>query len=211
MSPSKSECETSDKGEETAPPSSPLLINKKTTGMAKSRPALGARIRTVNHHHQHQQHQQQQQHQSTVGGGSGSATTVNLFVEGMHSVEARTQVEQALLRKEGVISFFSDIADQKIVIRTTLSVEELYAYIWDTCRMRASTIKGDYSGFKPNGYLDDSGGANKGGWLWGISSLLQIIAVKNDGKQCRCAPDACQSNPGQEIGRGCDRKRTRRE
>lgn len=44
--------------------------------------------------------------------------------------------------------------------------------------MRASVVKGDYSEFKASGYLDEN---SKGGWLWGISSLLQIIAVKNDG------------------------------
>jgi len=161
----------SQNAEGISPASPNMLFSKKATAISKSsRPGVsaGARIRPTVHN-----------------GGStttivGSASTVNLYVEGMHSIEARTQVEQALLKKEGVISFFSDIADEKIVIRTTLSVEDLYAYVWETCRMRASTVKGDYSGFKPSGYLDDSSNA-KGGWLWGISSLLQIIAVKNDG------------------------------
>lgn len=80
---------------------SALLMSKKAT-MAKARPALGARIRPA---------------PNTANGSAtvtGTATTVNLFVEGMHSVEARTHVEQALLKKEGVISFFSDIADEKV-------------------------------------------------------------------------------------------------
>jgi hypothetical protein len=156
---------------EVTPASPNMLFSKKATTMSKSsRPGVsaGARIRPTAHHN------------NTATTVTGSASTVNLYVEGMHSIEARTQVEHALLKKEGVISFFSDIANEKIVIRTTLSVEDLYAYVWETCRMRASTVKGDYSGFKPSGYLDDSANA-KGGWLWGISSLLQIIAVKNDG------------------------------
>lgn len=44
--------------------------------------------------------------------------------------------------------------------------------------MRGTTAKGDYSNFSQPGYLDEKNAGQQGGWLNGISSLLQIIAVK---------------------------------
>ena len=119
--------------------------------------------------------------QSTPTFTQTTPSTITIFVEGMSTPGSRTQVETCLLKKEGVISFYSDIADEKVVLRTTCTFEDVQSHIWNETQMRGSAAKGDYASFSQPGYLDEKSANQNGGWLNGISSLLQIIAVK-DGK-----------------------------
>lgn len=110
----------------------------------------------------------------------------------MATAAQRSRVEACLLKKEGVISFYSDIAEEKVVIRTTCTFPEIQTHIWNETKMRGTAAQGgnssnihirlsltlDYSNFSQPGYLDDKTNGQQGGWLNGFSSLLQIIAVK---------------------------------
>lgn len=125
-----------------------------------------------------------------------TAVTVSLFVEDVQRSEVRTSVENALLRRDGVISFFTDMAEEKVVIRTMCAVEALQQHIWDACKIRATATKGDYSTFNPSGYLDDK--PQQKGWLSGFSSILQIIAVKDDENE-PAAPAPVKSGRGQQA------------
>lgn len=84
-----------------------------------------------------------------------------------------------------------------MTIRTTLSVETLQGYIWEHCKVRATQTKGDYSSFKASGYLDEAAKAQGGSWLSGLSSLLQIIAVKPD-----VPATPAKAAPAQTKGKG---------
>lgn len=127
---------------------------------------------------------------------SAAAVTVSLFVEDVQRGDVRASVENALLKRDGVISFFTDLAEEKVVIRTTCDVEALQQHLWDTCRIRATATKGDYSSFHPSGYLDDK--PQHKGWLSGFSSILQIIAVKDDENE-PAAPAPVKAGRGQQA------------
>lgn len=103
-----------------------------------------------------------------------TAATITLYVEHMESDETLSVIENCLLKTKGVVSFFSDISDQRLVVRSTISAEELVKTIYQDTHHRASTIKGSYDGAGPQ-YIrpksDQQGGEN--GWF---SSLYQIIS-----------------------------------
>jgi len=110
---------------------------------------------------------------------AAAAVTMALFVENLHNADVRQRLENCLLKKEGVLSILTDLQEEKVTVRTTLTIEALQAQIWEHCHARATLSKGDYSTFKATGYLDEQKGQS-GGWLSGLSNLLQIIAVKPD-------------------------------
>jgi hypothetical protein len=94
-----------------------------------------------------------------------NAKTITLYISGMTNDNHRKQLETALLRVRGVVSFLIDLYAQKAVIRTLVSAETLVRAIRDTTGMTASQRKHspDASGTpepdKENdapGYLDDS-------------------------------------------------------
>jgi len=105
-----------------------------------------------------------------------SAHTVNLFVENMDE-KILTEIESCLLKTKGVVSFFSDVDDGKIIVRLKSEnlVEEVIGYIYEVTKRRTSIIKGDYdsSGF-PFYYTDANQKKNEGGFF---SSLYSIISV----------------------------------
>eukprot|EP01128_Nolandella_sp_AFSM9_P010916 TRINITY_DN7633_c0_g1_i1.p1 TRINITY_DN7633_c0_g1~~TRINITY_DN7633_c0_g1_i1.p1 ORF type:complete len:310 (-),score=113.43 TRINITY_DN7633_c0_g1_i1:196-1053(-) len=115
-------------------------------------------------------------------------TTITMFVEGMGTAQKRSQVEACLLKKEGIISFYSDIGEEKVVIRTTCQFNEIQSHVWNETKMRGTASKGDYGDFSQPGYLDEKVEGANGGWLNGFSSLLQIIAVKDGNDQTKTAP-----------------------
>eukprot|EP01125_Pyxidicula_operculata_P000247 TRINITY_DN10329_c0_g1_i1.p1 TRINITY_DN10329_c0_g1~~TRINITY_DN10329_c0_g1_i1.p1 ORF type:complete len:275 (-),score=76.87 TRINITY_DN10329_c0_g1_i1:191-1015(-) len=103
------------------------------------------------------------------------AKTFTVYVEDMKTEESKEEVETCLLSTPGVISFFSDIMEEKIVIRSSSTYEEISNSIFSTCKKRVSTIRGDFSSFSHPDYHGDSIEANQNnGWL---TSIIQIVAA----------------------------------
>jgi len=113
---------------------------------------------------------------STPTKGTDSATSFSLFVENLNTPEAQRKIESCLLQTPGVISFFCDAAEEKVVIRTTASRDHLIESIFKSTNHRASLVKGQYSDFRPGGYLDNYVPEQNEGWgsyLWQIISIGQ--------------------------------------
>jgi len=102
--------------------------------------------------------------------------TINLFVENMNEA-ILTEVEACLLKTKGVISFFSDVDDGKVIVRLTSEnlTDEVIASIYETTKHRTSIIKGDYdsSGF-PLYITESLQKQNEGGFF---SSFYQLVSV----------------------------------
>jgi len=132
-----------------------------------------------------------------AAGTAQQSMTMQLYVESLHNADVRQALENCLLKKDGVLSILCDLHDEKVTVRTTLGVEALQAHIWEHCRVRATTSKGDYSTFKAAGYLDERK-QGSGGWLSGLASMLQIIAVKPEAppSSSKPAPAVAQPGPG---------------
>jgi len=133
-----------------------------------------------------------------VSSSVSSSTTLALYIEGgLNHNETRKSLENCLLKKDGVYSILTDLQEEKVTIRTSLTLEVIQTHIWEHCKVRATTTKGDYSSFKASGYLDDTG-KQSGGWLSGLSSLLQIIAVKPDVPATPAKPAPKPAQKGQQ-------------
>jgi len=100
-----------------------------------------------------------------------TATTITLFLENVDTEEGMAVIENCLLGTKGVVSFFSDVSDQRLVVRSSVGADELVKVIYQETHHRASTIKGSYDGAGPQ-YLHKAGDTREGGWF---SSLYQII------------------------------------
>jgi len=111
---------------------------------------------------------------SKKGTVAESATSFSLFVENLNTPDAQRKIESCLLQTPGVVSFFCDAAEEKVVIRTTASRDQLIESIFNSTNHRASLIKGQYSDFRPGGYLDNVPPETDEGWG---SYLWQIISV----------------------------------
>jgi len=100
------------------------------------------------------------------------AATVNLFVEDMNE-KLLTEIEATLLKTKGVISFFSDVGEQKLVVRLNSSsiTAEVIENIYEHTKVRTSVIKGDFDCTGLPQYLAEK----KGDSWW--NSNNNIIAV----------------------------------
>jgi len=67
------------------------------------------------------------------------ARTVTLFVKGLTTEERRMEIESALLRVKGVISFLIDLGQQKVTIRSLTEADVLVNAIRGTTGLRVST------------------------------------------------------------------------
>ena len=67
------------------------------------------------------------------------ARTVTLFVKGLTTEERRMEIESALLRVKGVISFLIDLGQQKVTIRSLTEADILVNAIRGTTGLRVST------------------------------------------------------------------------
>jgi len=105
------------------------------------------------------------------------SATVNLFVENMDE-KVLGEIESCLLKCKGIISFFSDVEDGKVIVRLTSEnlVDDVIASIYETTKHRTSVIKGDYdsSGF-PLYITENQQKKGEGGGFF--SSLYQIVSV----------------------------------
>jgi hypothetical protein len=113
---------------------------------------------------------------STSSSSTQSSFTVNLFVENMDE-KILTEIESCLLKCKGVISFFSDVDDGKIVVRLSSEniTDDVIGNIYDTTKHRTSVIKGDYDSSGYPLYISDN--PNKKGEGGFFSSLYQIVSV----------------------------------
>jgi hypothetical protein len=100
-----------------------------------------------------------------------TAATITLYIEHMENDDALTIIESCLLKTKGVVSFFSDISDERLVVRSTVSADELVKLIYQDTHHRASTIKGSYDGAGPQ-YIRPKSEQQGEGWF---SSFYQII------------------------------------
>lgn len=111
---------------------------------------------------------------------SSQSFTVNLFVENMDE-KILTEIEGCLLKCKGVVSFFSDVDDGKIVVRLSSEniTDDVIANIYDNTKHRTSVIKGDYdsSGF-PLYISENSHKKSEGGFF---SSLYQVLTFLSSG------------------------------
>jgi len=103
--------------------------------------------------------------------------TVNLFVENMDE-KVLCEIEACLLKCKGIVSFFSDMDDGKIIIRLTSEnlVDDIVGNIYENTKHRTSVIKGDYdsSGF-PFYMTENQQKKNEN--VGFFSSLYQIVSV----------------------------------
>lgn len=108
--------------------------------------------------------------------------TVNLFVENMDE-KVLGEIENCLLKCKGIVSFFSDVDDGKVIVRLTSEnlVDDVIANIYENTKHRTSIIKGDYdsSGF-PLYITENQQKKNEGGFF---SSLYQIVSVSDHPKE----------------------------
>lgn len=100
-----------------------------------------------------------------------AANTFTLYIGGMNTESARSQIESILLKSKGVISFFFDLCEQKVVIRATMTADDVIERI-SSGGWKASTNKKDIGAStgeinKENEpeYLDESAGGNNGSWF----------------------------------------------
>lgn len=98
--------------------------------------------------------------------------TVNLFVENMDE-KILTEIEACLLKCKGVVSFFSDVDDGKIVVRLSSEniTDDVIGNIYDTTKHRTSVIKGDYDSSGYPLYISDASHKKGEGFF---SSLYQV-------------------------------------
>jgi len=115
---------------------------------------------------------------------SHTSHTINLFVENMNE-SILSEIESCLLKTKGVISFFSDVDDGKVIVRLTSEnlTDDVIASIYETTKHRTSLIKGDYdsSGF-PLYITESLQKQNEGGFF---SSIYQLVSVSDQSKEKR--------------------------
>eukprot|EP01127_Copromyxa_protea_P014871 TRINITY_DN4206_c0_g1_i1.p1 TRINITY_DN4206_c0_g1~~TRINITY_DN4206_c0_g1_i1.p1 ORF type:complete len:291 (+),score=57.58 TRINITY_DN4206_c0_g1_i1:39-911(+) len=109
---------------------------------------------------------------TTANVATKTAITITLYVEHMENDDNMQVIESCLLRTKGVVSFFSDVSDQRLVVRSTVTAEELVKLIYQDTHHRASTIKGSYDAAGPQYIRPKSDQEGENGWF---SSLKQII------------------------------------
>jgi len=100
-----------------------------------------------------------------------SASSFSLFVENMNNDGTQKAIESCLLQTPGVISFLCDTSEERVIVRTTSSREELIASIFKTTHLRSSLVKGQFNDFKPGGYVDNAMDEGWGSYLWQIINV----------------------------------------
>jgi len=107
-----------------------------------------------------------------------TSVTVNLFIENLDD-QVLSDVEACLLKTKGVISFFSDVEDQKVVVRLTSQniTDDVIANIYDNTKHRSSIIKGDFDSSGLPLYLEKP---QKSSW-WGSGGA--VVTVDNKEKK----------------------------
>jgi len=116
---------------------------------------------------------------------SKSAHTFTVYVSGMSTEETRDQVEKVLIKVKGVVSFFFDLGEQKVVVRSMTGVDDIIERI-ATNGFKASTTKKDVGQAieinKENepAYLDESKQENAAGgsWFGGFGTMTLFGAEK---------------------------------
>jgi len=84
------------------------------------------------------------------------------------------KLKTAFSRQKVSFLFFSDLDDQKIVIRVLQDSNiDVISHIYTVTKHRSSLVKGDYDSVGPQ-YLQTTQDGEQGGFF---SSLYQIIAV----------------------------------
>jgi copper chaperone CopZ len=127
---------------------------------------------------------------------SKSAHTFTVYVSGMSTEETRDQVEKVLIKVKGVISFFFDLCEQKVVIRSMLAVDDIITRIVDN-GFKASTSKKDIGTATPEtnkennepAYLDESKieGANGSSWFGGFGTITLFGAETAEDRKAKQA------------------------
>jgi copper chaperone CopZ len=121
---------------------------------------------------------------------SKSAHTFTVYVSGLSTEETRDQVEKVLIKVKGVISFFFDLCEQKVVIRSMATVDDIITRITDN-GFKASTSKKDIGATTPEtnkenepAYLDESKpeGANGSSWFGGFGTMTLFGESAEDRK-----------------------------
>jgi len=71
----------------------------------------------------------------------GSALTYTIFITGLKDDGNKKILSDCLLNVKGVISFTIDLSEQKVVVRTSLSVDTIIQQIFSSTGMRGTTTK----------------------------------------------------------------------
>jgi hypothetical protein len=108
---------------------------------------------------------------STRTMNKGVARTYTIFIKGLNNEKSKAQVETALLGVKGVVSFLVDLFQQRAIIRSITSAEEIIASIEQTTSLSAvlgDNDESDENSAKSPSYLDDKAQSS---WGWGIISF----------------------------------------
>lgn len=135
-------------------------------------------------------------------------TTINtytVFVSGLHSDQAKREIEQALLKIKGVISIYCDIVEYKAVIRATIPVQEIIEHLateGKTASLRKKDIiPQDAVPGEDSGYLEEvdanAAGAQGAQSSWfGFGSLVTFGSETPDDRKARLERERKQQNAG---------------
>jgi hypothetical protein len=120
-----------------------------------------------------------------------AANTFTIYVSGLNSEDSRSQIEAVLLKIKGVISFFFDLCEHKVVIRSTVAADDVIERV-SSAGWKASTNKkdvvgasGDMSKENEPAYLDESNAsANSGNWF-GFGAITLFGAETAEDRKTR--------------------------
>lgn len=120
-----------------------------------------------------------------------AANTFTIYVSGLSTEEARSQIESVLLKIKGVISFFFDLCEQKVVIRSTVATDDVIDRIaangWkaSTNKKDVASTTGDMSKDSEPSYLDESQGNGASGNWFGFGAITLFGAETAEDRKSR--------------------------